>query len=561
MSSSDKHYCEVSHFFTYWLGGKIIIDSPKDLRESTTHFKYVSFRTTPIWGEVDPNFVEAALIGQWYFTLPEEKNCPPKSPPWQKISYIIENLYLPLSKENRKIEVSVDKFQSKANFPPFRSILVRLFGVGILSISIRWEVECKCSQNNFDEEALDWVADIIKRPEHTTENNIDEKKMDKYVNEIRGKEGCITLSRQPSGLSGELNGFAGKCAIEVAKLFSEAFGELVQKRASRSELAWFGKEDQSNTVLSRKLLSHKWILQPTNPYVGLVIEDLPVQVKELEYLRNLDERSRKKKLANKFCSQLIALSSTSPADFKGKFVNPVSYILEGNIARGNAIAIIDKRCIVTAGLSAKEDATLPLVATLAFSLECVFAAAESVKMFITALENRIPKKNFDLNAALAETFFQKKPPEGSPSLLSGLSGLLANLKKIFFQKEPPDELKQLLMKEEVFRKVISTARAISPCEEKITQVESYVHSVTVFNAANKIKALQLDNLIELARNKMVTYSRLLETGYNFLSTTYDAEMSKKIVNLTLLLAVFTIFTLTCAFVQLAITLHGCIKDP
>lgn len=71
-SSKEKISCEVVHFFTYWLGGKILpltADKQKELVDlSKKEFKYFSFvdvLETPLHWLVHGDFIKGSIIGQW----------------------------------------------------------------------------------------------------------------------------------------------------------------------------------------------------------------------------------------------------------------------------------------------------------------------------------------------------------------------------------------------------------------------------------------------------------------------------------------------------------------
>lgn len=83
----------------------------------------------------------------------------------------------------------------------------------------------------------------------------------------------------------------------------------------------------------------------------------------------------------------------------------------------------------------------------------------------------------------------------------------------------------------------------SPCDERITQVESYVASRTVIKTITEIKKHSLDKLIVLARNKMITFSHLIETGHNFVSSKFLARMNVIMVCLTIIIALLTVVLL------------------
>lgn len=530
--------CEVQYFFSYWLGGKVYSSERASLPKNLNHFSFINPSTTPISGMVDSHFIKTALIGQWYFKpcngkLKNGSHCDickdydlsqdvevfevfkedndktgkrdieikssgKDTETAEKPEKLPERILLPI-----KIKVSKDQFLEKG--PAQKAILVRLFSIGVLSITIRWRISCSCNQstNSLGQilKDLEYAADLVKRPEWTNDA-------------IRSKDPAIQQ------MCGCLNRYTAMYANKIANLFIREISNSVSNEA-KLEIAWLDEVDKNELLHKRNLfgperiqfskgLKGPWAV----PYLGFVIPRLPTGM-DVQNLMNISNNTKHKQYANanNFASLLITIFSTSPSFMKKGCVKPLSYVLESNIARGNAIIIVDRRCILTAGLSPESKEVVNILATLAFAFECVFAATESVKRFLTALDARIPLVNYEFNELLA-----KGPPK---------------VRKI----------EKIQTKLAEFVNIVSAARAISPCEDRITQVECYLRSRTTITATKKLKELLVSDLIELARTKMNTYSRILITGYDIVSSQEQAHINKKLYWLTCIIAFLTVVML------------------
>ena len=433
----------------------------------------------------------------------------------------IEDLFL-----RSQIDVSISKDWYKTI--PNQAIYVKLFYTGVLSIVIRWRTTCECVDNEFNEYELDYIADLIKGPEGTAQYLRRKQEVLKEIDEIKN-EGELYRAKQTRG---DLNIMATECAKSIATLFFEDMQELFEK-LKNPQVSWFNPDRCYKTLRTDDLKNWKpgmilkgWELEKNriseyvNPYIGFLMEKPPVRVCDLAALKNQSIKDiSKEKIATTFCQQIITLSSTGSHKLRENFVLPIESVLDQNIARGNAIVIVDERCSVIAGLSAKSLSTSPLVAILGFALECIFASTESVRRYVAELERRLPNKNYDFNSYLSTEY------DGRDSAFKNLCD---------------KSLRKLITRIDLFHKNISTARALSPCDEKITQVESYVGHRTVKVAISAIKKHNLNKLIELARNKMTTFSRLLEVGYNFVSTKNQDLISARLLWYTIGLFILTV---------------------
>lgn len=470
--------CEIVHVFTYWLGGKISY-FPDALCRDTTHFNYLDFHRNPLYWMISTDFFKEVLVGQWHI----KDQCYSDSPQYKKLKSQLDRLKndgITVCTDGSKRKVQIQLPKDAFGLKQYTTIIVKLFRIGVLSIVIRWQPLCQCSQAQLDMKILDAIAEIIKRPELT-------------VRSI----GNQLASRQQA--HGQFNVEAAQCAQLVAALFGEDLKEISNSNNQKPKVSWFLSTGLN--LLERDLTS-PWIpgksdYQYVNPYIGLVIPDNPLNMDTLNHV--IDGGQVPKSELDKItlvCQRFITLATTNPPSFRRVFVSPIRHVVRENVARGNTIVLVDRRCTITSGLHVRGlGQGMPLLVTLLFSMECIFAAVESTRRFLAELDKRAPKENYSFNKYLAESG-------------TDLTQLKENIKS--------------------FLNIISQARALSPCDEKIIQVESYVTAITVINAVRKMKELQLNNLTELVRNKMITFSRLLETGYNFVSSKNQETILKNL---------------------------------
>ncbi len=522
MEDRASPYYGIVHVFTYWVGGKVISfpdESCKEPTADTAHFKFIDVHQSSLPGNVDSAFLKATLVGQWY--LKKENEIRSSSRTYNDyLKPLICNGPSELKSTRLRLCLSENTFKRR----PYEAVSVRLFNTGVLSIMLRWHISGSSDSDTFNEEELDEIADLVKGPERTVQ----------FLERTATlNEGIESSNRE----TGELNVLAATCARRVAQLFAEDAKELAG-RFGQPKTAWFADATVKSEApaLSVKNLFDGWQAGYTMPYIGFIMENLPIEVRELVSLKDSGGEGPKKDLATTFCSQLIALSTTSPSSIRRSFVKPIQYVLENNVARGNAIVMVDRRCSVAAGFSDKNPWTTPILATLGFSLECTFASAESHKRFIAELDRRAPQKNYAFNAHLATTYIG--------------SNIIAPIR----QRAVLDLLGRTV---EDLLKILSTARALSPCDEKITQVETYVVSRTVITAITEMKRLQLNNLIELAHNKMTAFTRLFETDYNFVSAKNETATTDRVAKLTIWLSALTVaITILTALVIGATLYYG-----
>jgi len=495
--SDNQRHCEMVYTYTYWLGGKIFSSHERKKIDrhlfcgNSSHFEFIDVSKTPLRWFVDNGFTELALIGRWNLLEKDEKL-------QKRINGGIEKIRESSEFEESHIKGITLSKDSNAG-KDYYAISTKLFFTGILCIQIRWMFSCDCSNEDFNEKELDFIAHLIKGPEQTVRYF---EIKDEYDNGEYQNRDALDKAEKSIGI---LNILSAECARDAADLFSQDISELMNLNP---EIVWFNSNDtgiaKSSLYKSRlydwKPGQNNDVPAYCNPYVGFIMDNLPVQVRDIH--RVYKNKNYNEEEAINFCKQLITIVSTSPPELKKNFVAPVEYILENNISRGNSIVLVDERCTVSAGLTVLNPLTFPLMMTFSFSFECVFASSEIIGRFITELERRMPQKNYRFNSFLAE------------------------------HNVLEDEMSELIYGIDVFLKDISAARVLSPCEEIITQIDSYISTRTIKNAIIALKKHKLDKRIELARNKMLTFSRLLETGYNLVSSKNEKLISTKLLTLT-----------------------------
>ncbi|MCB7129727.1 MAG: hypothetical protein J3T61_09350 [Candidatus Brocadiales bacterium] len=528
--TETRSSCKIVHIFTYWIGGKVTSFPYKMHKEptaDTTHFKFIDVNHTTLPGNVDNDFLQTSQLGQWY--LKNENEITSGSRTYN--DYLKRLIYNPSSVPG-SARLGLRLSESSYRERPYEAVSVRLFRSGVLSIMLRWQISCPSDSDTSQEQELDAVADLVKWPERTVQS-IDRMELSKKAGKPSNKK---ERTAEPSGKeTGGLNILAARCARHVAELFAEDVNALAES-FGQPKMAWFAEDaiKAKDPTLAISNFFDDWRPGYTIPYVGFIMENLPIQVRELVRLKEAGGEGPEKDAATVFCSQLVTLSTTSPSSSRSGFVKPVEYVLENNIARGNAIVMVDRRCTVTAGLSVKEPGTTPLLATLGFALECTFAASEALKRFIAELDWKAPQKNYAFNAHLATTYVG--------------SNIIVPIKKQAVLDLLGTTVEDLL-------KVLSAARALSPCDDKITQVETYVTSRTVITAITEMKKLQLNNLIELAHNKMDAFTHLFETDYNFVSAKNEDATTDRVAKLTLWLSALTVALTVLTVLVIGATLY------
>lgn len=153
--NSNQTPCEVVHFLTYWLGGKIIKDPDnlwREICDDTTHFKFVPITETPVHWFVHTDFLEESIVGQWFLRNDDELKDYTTECKLQEIL-------------NSETKVSLSKYTHAGK--RYEAISCKLFWTGALSIVIKWEVNCSCKKGEYTVRELDSVVNLIKRPEET----------------------------------------------------------------------------------------------------------------------------------------------------------------------------------------------------------------------------------------------------------------------------------------------------------------------------------------------------------------------------------------------------------
>jgi hypothetical protein len=539
--------CNITHIFTYWLDGKVTF-FPHELQTEptadTTHFRFVDVHRSPLSGNVDAAFLKTSLVGQW--CLKKEDELAGGSRAYE--DYLKPLIHDPSSQLNKpgpgsnKCNLSLRLSEDGHKGTPHAAVSVRLFQTGVLTVAIRWQVSSSDGSGRLNEQELDDIADLVSRPERTSLfiERTQSLRKDTEPSDSDKRAGVPAAGQhagvmETAGEAGGLNVLAARCARHVAELFADDIRALA-KNARQPKKAWFANVAVKRTdpTMSVTDLFKNWLPGYVNPYVVFAMGNLPVEMRELVRIRDSGGEEPGKDAAGTFCSQLICLSTASPSSVRGSFVRSVEYVLKNNIALGNMVVIADRKCLVGAGLSYDSAETAPLLETLTFSLECVFAASESTKRFIGALDKRKLQQNYSFNAHLATTYIG--------------DNIIVPIKQRAVLELLGKTVEDLL-------KILSAARALSPCDERITQVESYVVSKTVIVAITETKKMQLNSLIGLAHNKMTATTRLYETSYNFVSSKNETATTDKVAKLTLWLSALTVALTVLTILVIGATLY------
>ncbi len=539
--------CNITHIFTYWLGGKVTF-FPHELQTEptadTTHFRFVDVHRTTLSGNVDAAFLKTSLVGQW--CLKKEDELAGGSRAYE--DYLKPLIHDPSSQLNRhgpgpnKCNLSLRLSEDGHKGTPHAAASVRLFQTGVLTVAIRWHVASSDGSGRLNEQELDDVADLVSRPERTAlfiertqslRNDTEPSNSDKQAGEPAAEQhvGVTETAEEAGGL----NVLAARSARHIAELFADDI-MAVAKNTKLPKKAWFANVAVKRTdpTLSVTDLFKNWLPGYVNPYVVFTMGNLPIGVQDLSRVSDSVGWEPGKDAAGMFCSQLICLSTASPSSVRSSFVRPVEYVLKNNVALGNMVVIAGRKCLVGAGLGYDSAETAPLLETLTFSLECVFAASESTKRFIGALDKRELQQNYAFNAHLATTYIG--------------DNIIVPIKQRAVLELLGKTVEDLL-------KILSAARALSPCDERITQVESYVVSKTVIVAITEMKKMQLNSLIGLAHNKMTATTRLYETSYSFVSSKNESATTDKVAKLTLWLSALTVALTVLTILVIGATLY------